>query len=224
MRQVAKILSGLAVVALSSGALWMSGISPALSADHFDPPTRTDPGTTTTPDIAGDLADLYLFPTANDTTNLSVTFGGPSVSGLGALMDPNVDFYLFVSNAGSPTDPEITINFRFGLDRNNPNALGVRITGVPGNPDPIIQPVETVRTTANGVKIFAGLIDDPFNFDAAGLRETRQTGILSIRNDRNRFALQNSSVVAFEFPNALIRNGNTPVRAWGRSYRIRSGL
>ena len=223
MRRTIKILAGMAAVALGSGALWMTGLTPALSADHFDPPSRTDPGTTTTPDVAGDLADLYVFPTANNTTNVSIPFGGPSSPTIGALMDPNVDFYLFISNAGSPTDPEITINWRFGADRNNPNALGVRLTGVPGNPNPIVMPVESIQTF-NGVKIFAGLIDDPFNFDAAGLRETRQTGILSIRNDRNRFGMMNSSVVALEIPNALIRNGNDPIRVWGRAYRIRSGL
>jgi hypothetical protein len=216
-------VSSLAIIALGGGGLWLSGLAPAVGADHFDPPTRTDPLTTTTPDIAGDLADLYLFPTANNTTHLSVVFGGPSSSGIGALMDPDVDFFLYISNAGSPTDAEITINFRFGFDRTNPNALGVRITGVPGNPNPIILPVESIQTF-NGVKVFAGLIDDPFNFDAAGLRETRQTGILSIRNDRNRFTMLNSSLMAFEIPDALIRNGNEPLRAWGRSYRIRSGL
>ena len=164
MRLATKFLSGLAAIAVSGSALWLSGLAPAIGADHFDPPTRTDPNTTATPDVAADLADLYLFPVGTTDTHVSVTFGGPSVTSLGALMDPDVDFYLFISNAGSPTDAEITINWRFGRDPANPNALGVRITGVPGNPNPIIMPVESIQTR-NGVKIFAGLIDDPFNFD-----------------------------------------------------------
>ena len=113
MRQAVKLLSGLIAVVASAGALWMAGLAPANGADHFDPPTRTDPNTTATPDVAADLADVYVFPTATGIV-VSVDFGGPSATTLPAFYDRDLDFNLHISNAGARTDDEFVINWRFG--------------------------------------------------------------------------------------------------------------
>lgn len=223
MRKFKALIAGATVVATSLGLSFSSGQMPLAAADHFDPPARTDALTTSTPDIGADMADLYLFYTA-DAVVISMDFGGPSATTLPAFYDRDVLFKLFVSNAGALTDPEFTITFKFGKDTTKPNAFGVRVTGLPGNPGPIDLPVEMVHTLNGGLKLHVGLIDDPFNFDAGGLRETRQTQVLSIRNDRNRFQGLNSTAFTLEIPYALIRNGDNKIGAWATSARVRSGL
>lgn len=206
--------------ALALPALFLAGDQPSVAADHFDPPSRVQEGTATNPDIPADMADFYIQPTATNDIFVSFDFGGPRPANESAKYDRNVVYEMKLSNDGVNSTPEINIEWRFGQDPTNPNASGIRITGLPGNPNPIIIPCETVFTTPNGIKIYAGLIDDPFNFDPQGLTETRQTSRLSIRTDRNRFAGQNSTAVAFEFPRALIVSGNNPIAGWGFSYRF----
>jgi hypothetical protein len=204
--------------ALALPALFVAGDSPTAAADHFDPPARVQVGNANPPDIAADLADLYLFPTATGIV-ISSDFAGPRPNSEPANYSRDIHHQIFISNAGARTDPEITIEFRFGQDPANPKAFGVQITGLPGNGTLVI-PCETVFTTPNGIKIKVGLFDDPFNFDPQGLTETRQTGRLSIRSDRNRFANENSTGIVFEFPDALIRNGTHTIDTWGTSLRF----
>ena len=211
--------AGLAVAALAAAPLLiMGGDVPAPAADHFDPPARVQVGSAAIPDIPADMADLYLFYTPTSVV-VSMDFGGPQPADNPAVYDRNVSYMLLLSNAGSVTDAEITIEFRFGQDPANPGASGMRITGLPGN-GPLVIPCETEFTTPNGIKVMAGLFDDPFNFDAAGLTETRQSGRLSIRSDRNRFTGMNSTGLVIEFPRALVENGTNKIAAYATSGRF----
>ena len=190
----------LAVVALS-----FAGHRIVTAADHIDPPARTDPAVDPTPDRAADIADIYAFHDANNL-NLALTFGGPAATNVPAFYDRNVLYTIDISNAGSPVDFEIPIEIRFGFDGNNP---GVRVSGLPGGTT-IQGPVET-NLTGNGITVRAGLFDDPFFFDSQGLRESRQSGVLMFRNDRNFFGAQNITGVIIQIPLALVRNGNNPI-------------
>ncbi len=206
-------------LALAGGGIaWLSGSAPLAAADHFDPPSRVDATATATPDIGADIADVYLYHTATSLI-VSMGFAGPQNANNPAVYDRDVDFNIFLSNAGSTADPEYTINFRFGQDPAVPNSNGIRITGIPGTTGPIVAPVETIVST-QGVRLFAGLIDDPFNFDATGFRLTRETGTLMIDKNRNRFFGLNTTALVIEIPLASIRNGNNPISAWGTSARI----
>lgn len=212
-------LSALFALALTGGGIaWLSGSAPLAAADHFDPPSRVDPASTATPDIAADIADVYLFHTATSLI-VSMDFAGPQNANNPAVYDRDVDFNIMLSNAGSTADTEYTINFRFGQDPAVPNSNGIRITGIPGTTGAIVGPCETI-INAQGVKVFAGLIDDPFNFDVLGFRLTRETGTLMIDKTRNRFTGLNSTAVIVEIPLASIRNGNNPISAWGTTARI----
>lgn len=211
--------AGLAAAAfVAIPMLVLSGDAAAPAADHFDPPARVQVGSATNPDIPADMADLYLFQTPTSVV-VSMDFGGPQPANNPATYDRNVSYMLMISNAGSRTDAEITIEFRFGQDPANPAASGMRITGLPGN-GPLVIPCETIFTTPNGIKVMAGLFDDPFNFDAGGLTETRQTGRLSIRSDRNRFTAMNSTGLVLEFPIGLIQNGSNLIAAFATSARF----
>lgn len=212
-------LSAFCALALAGGGVaWLSGSAPLVAADHFDPPTRVDATATATPDIGADIADVYLYHTATSLI-VSMGFAGPQNANNPAVYDRDVDFNIMLSNAGSTADPEYTINFRFGQDPAVPNSNGIRITGIPGTTGAIIAPVETIVST-QGVRLFAGLIDDPFNFDATGFRLTRETGTLMIDKTRNRFFGLNTTALVIEIPLASIRNGNNPISVWGTSARI----
>ena len=222
MRLVRSILFCGALVATGLGSAWFAGLTPLNAADHFDPPARVDPAATgagAAADIAADLADNYLFADANFVYT-SVDFGGPSATTLPAFYDRDVLYTISLSNAGSRTDAEFNIEIRFGQDTTKPNAYGVRISGIPGTTAPIMGPVESILTDPSGVRVFAGLIDDPFNFDAVGLRDTRNSGTLMFMNTRNRFAGLNTTTVIIAIPKALIQNGTNPITSWTTSARI----
>lgn len=207
-------------VAVAAGAMvWATGLAPLTAADHFDPPTRTDQSVNVNADVPADIADLYMYHTPTSVI-VSVDFGGPRPTSEAGKYDRDVVYNILLSNAGSKLDPEFNIEFRFGQDPSNPAASGMRVTGLPGVAGPFVTPVETTATTANGIRVFAGLIDDPFNFDAVGLRLTRESGNLMFNNTRNRFAQMNSTAVIIEIPRALIENGNNRITAWSTAARI----
>lgn len=218
MRNLIRYTGLAATILVATPMLILGGDVPAPAADHFDPPARVQVGTAAVPDIPADMADLYVFSTPTSVV-FSMDFGGPQPANNSAVYDRNVSYMMMISNAGAATDAEVTIEFRFGQDPANPAASGIRITGLPGN-GPIVVPCETIFTTPNGIKVMAGLFDDPFNFDAQGLTETRQTGRLSIRSDRNRFTGMNSTGVIFEIPKPLIVNGTNPIAVWATSSRF----
>jgi hypothetical protein len=222
MRRLNRILSGSAIAAIGAGGLWFSGVAPISAADHFDPPTRTDQSVNPNADLPADLADLYLYHTATSVI-VSIDFAGPRPPNEPARYDRDVLYNIMLSNAGSKVDPEFTLDIRFGQDATNPAASGFRIAGLPGLSAPVVGPVESIVTTSNGIRIFAGLIDDPFNFDPVGLRLTRESGTLMFNNQRNRFAQMNSTAVIIEIPLALIRNGDNRITSWATAARISPG-
>ena len=185
------------------------------AADHLDPPARADPLVDPTPDKAADLADIYAFHTA-DRLTVMLTFGGPQATNLPAVYDRDVLYKLNISNAGSPTDAEVPITIRFGqAGANN----GVQVSGIPGSGGPIVGSVET-EIVQNGIRVFAGLRDDPFFFDSQGLRESRTTGTLSFNRNRDFFGAQNVTVVAIDMPRSAVENGTNPLTIWSTTARF----
>lgn len=202
------VLSGALTLALPLA--FLSADTSGRAADHLDPPTRADPVSDATPDTPADLADIFAWHTATHLV-VAVTSAGPAANNLPAFYDRDVLLLVNISNAGSRTDAEFPIRIRFGQ---NGSATGVQITGVPGAASAVISgPVETVLTSG-GVTAMAGLFDDPFMFDPQGLRETRATGNLSFRNDRNFFANKNVTTVVMQIPRSAIENGSNPIDIW----------
>lgn len=219
MRSLSLFAAAGGMVLAGAAILVSTDAGPVTAADHFDPPTRTDQSVNTNADVPADIADLYLYHTPTSVI-VSIDFGGPRPTSEAAKYDRDVLYNIFLSNAGSKLDSEFNIEIRFGQDRTNPAASGIRVAGLPGVATPLVGPVETTLTTANGIRVFAGLIDDPFNFDAAGLRMTRESGTLMFSNTRNRFAQMNSTAVIIEIPIALLRNGDNRITSWATAARI----
>jgi hypothetical protein len=186
----------------------------ARAADHLDPPART---TGEGADIASDIADIFVW---NDATTVKVimTTAGPQVAGTPPTYDKDVLYQLHISNTGDPTTSQFTISIRYGKDANGD--WGVQFSGIPGSSGPLSGPVQTMLTDGAVVKAEAGLFTDPFFFDLEGFNDTKATGVLSIRSDRNFFAGKNDTSFIIEFPRSAIENGNNPINVWGETGRI----
>lgn len=214
-------LGGAVSAALAAMALvvFAAGGPSTIAADHVDPPTRTDPAVDPVPDLAADNADVYGWATDTSVV-LVITFAGPQATSLPATYDRDVLYVLNVSNAPPRTTADFPIEIRFGRDASMPgDNFGVRVANLPGVNGPIIGPVET-DLVRDGVTVRAGLFDDPFFFDSQGLRETRNTGTLSFRSDRDFFSRQNITGVVIEIPKSRLANGSNPIDVWTTTARF----
>jgi hypothetical protein len=208
-------LAGTAAILMGGAALWLE--RPAISADHLDPPERTNNGATS--DVAADIADLFLWHTAN-TVVLAVTGAGPQPQGVAPTYDKDVVYRVHLSNDGDPTTDEMLLDVRYG--RNATGDWGVQFVGIPGSTRTISGPVQT-QLTDGTVKAEAGLFDDPFFFDLQGFNDTKASGTLSITNTRNFFAGKNDTSFVVEFPQSALAQTGKPLTAWVETRRIASG-
>lgn len=218
MKRITKFaaLLGLPVVAASA---YLVGERPLPAADHLDPPARTNPSNDSTPDFPADIADLYVTHDADKVT-LIVTFGGPAATSLPARYDPEVLFTVAISNQAPRTTADIPITFQFAQEEGTVDGpWGVRVRGLPGVNGDIVGSVERTLEQ-DGVKVFAGLVDDPFFFDSQGLRESRETGTLRFRNDRDFFGSQNITAMVIEIPRDRLENGTNLLDIWTFSDRL----
>lgn len=202
-------VAGLAAVALVPG-------QSALTADHLDPPARTDPLFDATPDAAADIADIYTFMDG-DNVNIILTFGGPAATNLPAAYDRDVLYTINISNEAPATTTEIPIRMRFGKGA-GADDWGVRVEGIPGTPT-IEGPVE--QTLVSGaVKVRAGLFDDPFFFDSQGLRESRATGQIKFDKNRSFFNSKNITAIALQIPKSRLVGSTGKLEMWTTTGRI----
>lgn len=219
MHRMIKTLLAASAGAAALAALLLVPTGVATSADHLDPPGRTDGGVDANPDIPADIADVFSWH-SNGTTKIAMTFAGPvSAAGTTPLYyDRDVLYKVNVSSAAPASTPEFIIKFRFGKGSGEKD-WGVRIEGIPGVSGVVEGPVET-NMEKDGVKVRVGLFDEPFFFDLIGFRETRSTGTLRIRNDRNFFDAQNDTAIVLEIPDANLGAGVTNLSLWGQTARF----
>ena len=207
--------AGVALVPLA----FLAGEQILPAADHLDPPARTNPSNDSTPDFAADIADIYVFHDAA-TVTVIVTVGGPAATSLPARYDDQVRYTVDISNRPPRTTADVPISFQFGQAPGGADApWGVRVQGVPGVTGDIVGSVERV-IEKDGVRVFAGLTDDPFFFDSQGLRESREMGVLRFQNTRDFFGAQNITAVAIEIPRSRLENGDNALDFWTTSARL----
>lgn len=187
-------MAGAGILA-GTGAFFTLAGEDVSSADHIDPPQRTDPAVDGTPDRAADLADIFAFA-EDGNLNLVATFAGPAPTENPAVYDRDVLYVFNVSTDGDSTTTEERILIRFGSE--GANNFGVRVEGIPGI-GTIEGPVETTLQQ-DDAQVLAGLFDDPFFFDSQGFRETLQTGDLRITSSRDTFSNQNITAIVLQIP------------------------
>ena len=208
---------GAGALALAAGGALLVPGAANRAADHLDPPGRTDPAVDTTPDAPADIADVYAWYGA-DSVRLALTFAGPSVGSQPGFYDRDVLYKILVSTAPPDDTAEVVIKVRFGAGT-RPNEFGVRYEGIPGVTGAIEGPVETLLQK-DGVKTFAGLVDDPFYFDLLGFRETRSTGSIRFNNQRSFFTGQNDTGFVLEIPRSRFAGGTGTINVWSTSARF----
>lgn len=219
MKIVTRVLLGIgmAVVVTPLALLVPARVLPA--ADHLEPALRADPAFDTTPDRAADIADIYAWHTDTKLVVI-VTFAGPQSITLPAVYDRDVLYGVHIGTGVPKSDATQSIYFRFGADTSNgASRQGIEVTGVPGVTGAIIGPVETTLQK-DGVLVRAGLFDDPFFFDSAGLRMSRSSGTLMFDRNRNFFGGQNLTAVIIEIPRSRISAGADPVGIWATTARF----
>lgn len=211
-------LAGLGAVAVAALVLLPGQF--ALSADHLDPPARTDPAVDTTPDTPADIADVYAFSdsTASPNAYFAVSFAGPQGAGVPAFYDRDVLYTLNISTTAPATSSDVSIRFRFGPATNGTGS-GISVENLPGVNGPIIGPVEQILSR-DGVRIYAGLRDDPFFFDLQGFRDTRASGMLKFDKTRNFFANKNDTIVILEIPKSRLGGAANSVDVWATTARF----
>jgi hypothetical protein len=214
-----KVLASLLAVAAAVPLAYLMGEQALPAADHLDPPGRTNPNNDSTPDFPADIADIYVFHDAA-TVTVIVTFGGPAAVGLPARYDRNVLYKVAISNSLPRTTPDHLITFQFGQETGVADGpWGIRLRDVPGVNGDMIGSVERTLVK-DGVRVFAGLTDDPFFFDAQGFNESRAMGTLRFRNDRNFFGAQNITSVVIEIPRDRLENGTNVLDIWSITDRL----
>lgn len=156
----------------------------AHAADHAEAPLiAVDP--------AADIADAYAWHDGNHL-NLILTFAGGGLPGQDAVYEDGVRYTVYF-DADNDQVPDHAIHAQFG--QNGAGQWGIRVMDLPGAGGPVIGGVETLLSQS-GTKVWAGLRDDPFFFDAEGLGITLGTGDLSFDNTRDSFAGTNVTAIA----------------------------
>lgn len=197
---------------------------PAAAADHADAPASAlDP--------SADITDVFVFRKEPGKLVGVIAFGGapvprPRVDGPTGRFDPDVVFTYNIDTTGDAR-PEHQVSVRFGV--NGAGATGVEIENLPGaGYRYVFGPVETVNTTPNGLRFFAGLRDDPFFFDFEGFRATLNSfgdasapdGTLMFNNTRDSFANRNLTAIVFEMDEAAATRGSPEIHVWATSGRL----
>jgi hypothetical protein len=230
MNRKQRWLLGTGTVGAGLAALFLVPGQYARSADHFDPPLRTDPrpGFDPTPDRSADIADVFAFydPNNVNVVNLAVTihtFDATAASPLTSTYDRDLLYEVNVSTAAPASTPEHTIRFRFGPPSDGGTGFGVKFENLPGTSQPLICKVEDTTcqvTTAGGtVRAYVGLRDDPFFFDLTGFRDTIRTGTLSFNPTRDFFRGLNILTVVIQVPRANLGNPSN-IGVWSTSARF----
>ena len=210
-----------------------------MSADHAESPgADADP--------SADLAYIFIFPSPQSTsrTVAAITFGGrpaPRSRIDGDLScDPNVLYTFHIdresASGGFDNIPDVQIHARFG--RNDKGECGVQVENIPGAVGTVSGPVETVFESSTGLKVYAGVRNDPFFFDAEGYAALvasfagpGQSGDVvgafrlgTGQPRRDSFANRNVSAIVFEMDNAALAPSTSSfrprVRVWATTGRI----
>ncbi len=219
----------------SAGGRWAAAVLllcsafAATGADHADAPSSTK-------DPSSDITDVFIFRNPEGRMVGAICFGGAPVprarvDGPTGRFDPDVLFTYNIDLDGDAT-PEHQIFVRFG--RNSKGEAGVQFENLPGGGTQFVAgPVERVITSPTGLKVFAGLRDDPFFFDFQGFVATigsfngadRPKGQLFFDASRDSFSRRNLTAIVFEMDASLIvprpgSSGNKLIRVWASGDRL----
>jgi hypothetical protein len=213
--------AGIAVAAVAGAATW------AVAADHRDSAALTS-------DTRADIADVYVFRSPERPNNvvLALTVNGlipPSENGQ-ARFDPDVLYQFEIDNTGDAVEDLVIQAFASGggteqtmLFRGpgRPELTGTEARVLKGETVPVrvSRSGSAVVQERGGMRVFAGLRDDPFFFDLAQFRAILGGTAPGFRNPGvDAFAGTNVLAIAVEVPAAML--GGTRLNVWGTTHRV----
>ncbi|MEM9491956.1 MAG: DUF4331 family protein, partial [Myxococcota bacterium] len=172
-------------------------------------------------DLALDLGDFYAWHTADGNVVLIMTMGHDQMptAGQTGLYDPDA-LYGFHIDTDDDQLADHDIWIRFG--QNGAGDWGVQARGVPGATEDLVGSVELDISAGNGVRLFAGLRDDPFFTDVEGFFATASSGDLMFDSTRDNRAGTNCTAIVLQFPVAALGGANR-FDTWVTSSRIGAG-
>jgi hypothetical protein len=212
MNKVLLLLSG----ARALGAVAVAGFGPASGADHGDAPLAKA-------NHAEDLADVYAFAGSGKNVVFAMTVNPLTMPGDTPTFDPAGLYQFRIDNNGDAV-PDVTFNVTFGAaSSDGTQTVSVKAANGPdadaltNSGSAVISGKTTAGTAApvvntkGGVKLFAGLRDDPFFFDLNAFKAG-----LAFRNPGNNFFKGlNASAIVLEVPASdLLASGKTAAGVW----------
>jgi hypothetical protein len=215
MKLVTKALLGAGVMGLAAGVIWQA-VPTVEASDQGDPPMRVvTPGM----DTAADIGDLYAWHSgtgADAKLTAIVTFDSKKAPAAGQKITCDGDvLYRIHLESGATT---FAVEARLGED--DAGNCFVQIKNAPGAPASAVIEGPTGRPfTRKGVKVFAGLVDDPFFFDQVGYVQSLTDNQIRMTNDRDDFAGKNASAIAIEVPLSAVSSGGASIRVYATSAR-----
>lgn len=212
MNKVLVLLSGM----LALGAVAVAGFGPASGADHGDAPLVKA-------NHAEDLADVYAFAGSGNDVVFAMTVNPLAMPGEAPLFDSAGLYQFRIDNNGDAV-PDVTYNVTFaaaGSDGTQTvtvkKATGAGADTLSNGGTNVITGKTTAATagahvnSSGGVKLFAGLRDDPFFFDLNAFKAG-----LAFRNPGNNFFKGlNASAIVLELPASdFLASGKTAAGVW----------
>ncbi|MEZ5333043.1 MAG: DUF4331 family protein [Thermoanaerobaculia bacterium] len=194
------------------------------AADHLDSSGLTPPGG----DVRLDITDIYAFrsPECSDCTVF--------VAGLNPLTDPGVSAafakkgsYKFRVDTDGDAVQDMTFDVKFGRqndrgiqrfkiklrEANGPSATIVRRRD--GRTTPVEEEPFAIQGK-RGIRVFAGMADDPFFFDLPGFLDL---DFCATDPAPDTFAGTNVSVLVLEVPNAVLTGNGNNIGLWVETWR-----
>jgi len=178
------------------------------AADHADAPAT----------LADHPADITTLHAWHDDAKITVVLGfaGLAEAGVEADYDAGVLYTIHVDNDGDQiANYEVLV--RFG--QSPAGEWGVRVEHLPGIADPIVGPVETVIEAGLGLRVFAGLRDDPFFLDRDGFGQMLDDGTLAFDSTRDSFATTNVTAIALEMSRDALMGPKGQLAIWATTGR-----
>jgi len=202
----------------------------AAASDHRDSALLTA-------NPAEDIADVYSFlnPSNPDRVVLAMTVSGfiPPSENTTTFFDPQVLYEIKLDTNADAVEDQVIQAFVVG---SGPNQVmhfrGPTAPVAPGTTDRVVHGPEiaTVRVShtadpiiaeRNGIKVFAGVRDDPFFFDLVQFKHVVAGEASSFNNPgADTFAGFNVLALVIELPKSLL--GSSHVGVWGTTSRLAS--
>lgn len=196
-------------------------LTPVRGADHLDAPGLTPPGG----NPATDITDIFAFqsPDCDECTVLVMAVNALTPAGTYAPLEHKRTTYVFDIDNDGDAKEDVTFAVRVGKERKDGRQkIRVRRNEHPNGPSSLILRRGAGRTSLlgeepfvnngrDGVKVFAGMVDDAFYFDLPGFLNL---DFCATDPAPDTFAGTNVTAIALEVPNALLLDESADIGFW----------